>query len=166
MRLLLLTAFGLGLVRFAPGTVTSLAVAAGALAAAGRISHVALNIALAAVAAGFSLACVAFGRWGEARFKARDPSAIVADEVVGQCLALLLLPWKSAGEEGAWRWNAAVALTAFIAFRAFDILKPPPIAQSQRLSAGWGILADDVLAGLGALAAAQVIARYLLPLAI
>ncbi|MBE3070340.1 MAG: phosphatidylglycerophosphatase A, partial [Planctomycetes bacterium] len=45
------------------------------------------------------------------------------------------------------------AALAFVWFRLFDILKPPPIRQLERLPAGWGIMADDVAAGLAALVA-------------
>ncbi len=66
-----------------------------------------------------------------------DPQEIVIDEFVGQWLALLAAPmlW--------WYW-----LAAFIMFRIFDIWKPSIIGRSQDLPGGWGIMADDVLAGL------------------
>ncbi len=66
-----------------------------------------------------------------------DPPSIVIDEVAGMMLALALLPvaWKT-------------YLLAFILFRLLDILKPPPLRQVQRLPGSWGIVLDDLLAGL------------------
>jgi len=66
-----------------------------------------------------------------------DPSIVVIDEIVGMWIALLLLP----------KTIVAVAI-AFVAFRIFDIVKPPPAAQLERLPNGWGIMLDDVIAGI------------------
>ncbi len=66
-----------------------------------------------------------------------DPSIVTIDELVGQWLALVALP------EGVW----PVAF-AFLFFRFFDIAKPGPVDALQRLPGGWGIMLDDVLAGL------------------
>jgi len=75
-----------------------------------------------------------------------DPGHVVIDEVAGQLVALIAIPadWK----------HAAISL---VLFRVFDILKPPPIRQLERLPAGTGIMLDDVAAGLFALAIAHVI---------
>lgn len=67
----------------------------------------------------------------------KDPSAVVVDELAGQWLALLALPATP----------LAVAL-AFVLFRVFDIAKPGPVDRAQQLPGGWGIMADDLLAGL------------------
>jgi phosphatidylglycerophosphatase A len=56
-----------------------------------------------------------------------------------------------------------LAITAFVMFRAFDIAKPPPARGWQRMTGGWGILIDDVIAGVYALIATQVVARIALP---
>lgn len=68
---------------------------------------------------------------------AADPSIIVIDEIVGMWISLLFLP-KS--------WTALAI--AFIAFRFFDIIKPYPAARLERLPNGWGIMLDDVAAGI------------------
>ena len=75
-----------------------------------------------------------------------DPGHIVIDEVAGQLFALIAIPadWK----------HAAIAL---ILFRLFDIFKPPPIRQLERLPSGTGIMLDDVAAGLFALAIGHLI---------
>ena len=99
-----------------------------------------------------------FGAWAEVHFGKKDPRQVVADETAGQCVALLALPWG-----GDWSENLVLAATAFVTFRLFDIVKPPPINRIQRLGGGWGILVDDLLAGLYALAATQLLARLIWP---
>jgi phosphatidylglycerophosphatase A len=66
-----------------------------------------------------------------------DPSIVVIDEIVGMWTSLLFLPS-----------TLTVFISAFIAFRLFDIVKPPPVRQLERLSGGWGIMLDDVMAGI------------------
>ena len=66
-----------------------------------------------------------------------DPSEVVIDEVVGMGISLFMLPH-----------SLGLYLLAFILFRVFDILKPSFIYHIQNLSGGWGIMLDDVLAGL------------------
>jgi phosphatidylglycerophosphatase A len=70
----------------------------------------------------------------------KDPQFVVIDEVAGQLVTLIAVPlaWKS-------------FLAAFILFRAFDILKPPPVRQLEALPEGTGIVLDDLAAGLYAL---------------
>jgi phosphatidylglycerophosphatase A len=79
----------------------------------------------------------------------KDPSFVVIDEVAGQLIALIAAPitWKS-------------LLAAFILFRAFDILKPPPVRQLERLPQGTGIMVDDVGAGLYALVIMQLLFHF------
>jgi len=78
-----------------------------------------------------------------------DPSEVVIDEVAGQLIALLWAPL---------RWPYILA--AFILFRAFDIIKPPPIRQLEDLHGGLGIMMDDVGAGLMALAVLRIALHY------
>jgi len=67
-----------------------------------------------------------------------DPSKIVIDEVAG-CMASVMLVPKS-----IWLW-----LIAFISFRAYDILKLPPAkAAENKLPGGWGVMLDDIIAGI------------------
>jgi phosphatidylglycerophosphatase A len=75
-----------------------------------------------------------------------DPGHVVIDEVAGQLFALIAIP-------ADWQ-HAALAL---VLFRCFDILKPPPIRQLERLPGGTGIMLDDVAAGLLALAVGHLI---------
>ena len=79
-----------------------------------------------------------------------DPSEVVIDEAVGMGISLFMLPH-----------NLDLYLIAFILFRFFDILKPSFIYQVQNLPGGWGIMLDDVLAGLFTLAIVSGIASIL-----
>lgn len=131
---LLATWFGCGLSPRAPGTVGSL----GALPVAALI-HATLGPLALALAA---LLAFAIGLWASARYAAadddKDPSAVVIDEVAGQWLTLAAVPL-------AWPWYAA----GFVLFRLFDILKPWPVSWAdRRLPGAWGIMVDDMLAGL------------------
>lgn len=160
---LLLTVFGLGRLRPAPGTWGSLppVVLAWGLATFVGIDHAwMITLSLVLMAVLFSIVCVRFGRFAEREFGQKDPREVVADETAGQSIALLLLPWHG---EHAMAWNALVAGVAFASFRLFDIVKPPPVHQVQRLPAGWGILFDDLLAGVYALVVAQVVTRLIIP---
>lgn len=83
----------------------------------------------------------------------KDPQIVVIDEVAGQLVTLIAAPiaWQS-------------LLLGFILFRAFDIVKPPPVRQLERLPEGVGIVVDDVGAGLYALAVMQIVLHFgLLP---
>lgn len=80
-----------------------------------------------------------------------DPGPVVIDEVMGQCVTLVAAPFS-------WK----VALAGFFLFRAFDIVKPPPARQLERAHGGWGIMLDDLAAGVYAAAAVQF-AVWLLP---
>lgn len=66
-----------------------------------------------------------------------DPSRVVVDEVVGFWIALFAVP-KS----------LALVAIGFVLFRVFDIWKPFPIRKIETLPQGWGIMADDILAGI------------------
>ena len=77
----------------------------------------------------------------------KDPQFVVIDEVAGQLVALIAVPlaWKS-------------FLAGFILFRAFDIVKPPPVRQLEAIPDGAGIVLDDIAAGLYALVAVHLFA--------
>ena len=150
MRLLLVTAGGLGLLRPAPGTWGSLppAVAAAVLAGLGGAG---LTITLVALLVAGILVSLLLAPWYERHFGGHDPSQVVCDEIAGMSLCLLLLPWPPLAQQNPW-WSVLLAGIALVLFRGFDIAKPPPIEQSQRLPGGWGVLVDDLLAGLAAAA--------------
>jgi phosphatidylglycerophosphatase A len=79
----------------------------------------------------------------------KDPQFVVIDEVAGQLVALIAVPltWKS-------------FLAGFILFRAFDIVKPPPVRQLEALPEGTGIVLDDVAAGLYALGCMHLLLHF------
>ena len=160
LRPALLTVFGLGHLRPAPGTWGSAAAVCFCMGMLwSGMSPQAITVAMLVLVVVFGAVCVALGRWSETHYGKSDPSEVVADEVAGQALALMFLPWHAPGD--GTLWNLAMAGTAFAAFRFFDILKPPPINQIQRAPAGWGILLDDLLAGAAALAVVQLVFRVL-----
>jgi phosphatidylglycerophosphatase A len=75
-----------------------------------------------------------------------DPGFVVIDEVIGQWIALL-------GSPADWRHG----LIALVLFRLLDITKPFPVRRFERLPGGWGIIFDDVAAGLYALGVASLL---------
>jgi phosphatidylglycerophosphatase A len=75
-----------------------------------------------------------------------DPQHAVVDEAAGQMLALIAVPLS---------WTSLLA--AFILFRGFDIVKPPPLRRLEQLPHGTGVMLDDVGAGLYALAAVHLL---------
>ncbi|MBN1279246.1 MAG: phosphatidylglycerophosphatase A [Chlorobium sp.] len=128
---LLATCFGLGYTPLAPGTVVS-AAAVLCYCFIPAIQDLRLLIPLVCVvtAAGIWSGQIMEKRHGE------DPSIVTIDELVGQWIALAAMPA-----------TLPVLLLAFVSFRFFDIAKPGPIDRVQRLNGGWGIMADDLLAG-------------------
>jgi phosphatidylglycerophosphatase A len=133
------TFFGAGLGKPGPGTWGSVAaMLLWALAAwAFHPGVIAMQLILfagivLAVAAGVPAATLVARESGR-----KDPGFVVVDEVAGQWIALLGAPqdWKH-------------GLIALVLFRIFDILKPFPVRQLERLPEGWGIVFDDVAAGL------------------
>ena len=79
----------------------------------------------------------------------KDPQVVVIDEVAGQLIALIAVPLS---------WQTFLA--GFILFRAFDIVKPPPVRQLERLPEGTGIVLDDLAAGLYALAVIHLLLHF------
>jgi len=78
-----------------------------------------------------------------------DPSHIVIDEVAGQLVTYIACPIG---------WQALLA--GFILFRAFDIVKPPPVRSLEKLPEGTGIMVDDLGAGVYALIVLQVLLHF------
>ncbi len=162
MRRLLITAFGLGSLPLAPGTWGSLGAVVLYLVAWCVLHHrpaggAWLNAALAAAILAASIATVALGPWTEHAFGEKDPSACVSDELAGQWAALLFVP--AGASTGPMLLTAA---TQFVLFRVLDVWKPPPARRIERLPHGWGVLLDDLVAGLYANLIGQALFRYLL----
>ena len=129
------TWFGCGYAPVAPGTAGSAAAVAIGMLFAASPGWKAWHFALLAAAL-LPLSIWAAGVTARAYGK-KDPGLVVVDEVVGQWFALAgasTLNWKS-------------YLGAFVLFRLLDVWKPPPARRLERLPAGTGIVADDVMAG-------------------
>ncbi len=95
---------------------------------------------------------LAAGIWAadgaERIFETEDDGRIVIDEVVGQLVTLAPLLLLRGAELGTGVWIALV-VTGFVAFRCFDIWKPPPVAWAERsFAGGTGVMLDDVVAGV------------------
>jgi len=139
---LVATGLGAGLLPRAPGTWGSL-LAIGLSEALHGAAGVPGVAALAAVASAVGVA--ASGRVASLRGR-KDPSEVVIDEVAGQALALALLHAAlPAAASTPLRWG--LVAVAFGLFRLFDVAKPGWIDRLQALPGGWGVMADDLLAG-------------------
>lgn len=148
---LAVTTFGVGYLPFAPGTYGSI-VGVGIYLLFGRFESgfSATNLTQAQISAWihvfnliiFLLFCL-LGIWAANRatilFKKKDPQEAVVDEVIGQIIVFLFVPFAI-----SW-W---LVLAGFLLFRLFDIWKPYPIDSLQNLPAGIGVCADDILAGV------------------
>ena len=130
------TFFYIGYVPKGPGTAGSL----GALAIAWGL-HAYLGISGACLAL-FGVLLIAPAIWAAGRMAkdtgSKDPQIVVIDEVVGLWIALA----------GASTLNAKSWIAAFALFRLFDIWKPPPVRQLERIPGGAGIVLDDAMAGI------------------
>jgi phosphatidylglycerophosphatase A len=159
---LALATCGVGLIPVAPGTwgsavgvvlylglgrvaerVFDYAVARGLDLAPQQFPAVLTTVLLAAI-----LLVALVGTWAATRAEKmlgkKDPGAVVVDEVAGQLIAFLFVPWQT-----TWTWTV---VAGFVAFRVFDIWKPYPIRRLEGLGGGLGIMADDMLAGFYAAA--------------
>jgi phosphatidylglycerophosphatase A len=150
MKKLLASCFGLGRLPVAPGTWGSLPPAAVfAVMWHFGASPILISVIMAALALAGSAVCVICA---PAVIKATgntDPRAVVADEFAGQALTFLVIPLLATGTISTKQiWLTTVL--GFLLFRLFDIVKPWPIRKAEKLPEGWGILADDLLAGVNA----------------
>jgi phosphatidylglycerophosphatase A len=132
------TVFGIGYVPFASGTVMS-------------VIAVPFAILIARAGGGWaiigaSLVAFAIGVWATGDYVRttgqHDPSECVIDELAGQWLACAGISL------GLGPGSAAEFALAFLLFRLLDILKPWPISAAERLPGGWGVMTDDMVAGL------------------
>jgi phosphatidylglycerophosphatase A len=138
---LIATWFGCGYAPVAPGTAGSLAalIIAIALYYFGGFGRGTLLVLTAIL--------LAPGVWSAGvvakETNITDPHIVVVDEVIGQ--------WITLAGTATFNWKSWLA--AFVLFRLLDVWKPTPARQLESLPGGWGIVADDVMAGLyGALA--------------
>jgi phosphatidylglycerophosphatase A len=142
---LLSLGFGSGLAPFAPGTFGTLA----AIPIYLLVAQLALPYYLAIVLLAFAVGVYLCGYTSTA-LGVHDHSAIVWDEFVGYWITMIAAP-------PAWQWIVA----GFVLFRVFDIVKPWPVKIADvKMTGGFGIMFDDVLAGIYALGCLQL-ALYL-----
>jgi len=148
---LAMVSFGfLGCSPFAPGTVGTLR----AVLVAWLLSplpYYPVWIAIACVA--LYAITLPLGPWAERYAGKKDPGIFVVDEVIGY---LITVAWMQAP-------SPLALAVAFFVFRFFDIVKPPPARQLERVGGGHGILLDDVAAGFLGLIFVMVPARLLFP---
>jgi phosphatidylglycerophosphatase A len=168
LALLIATACGLGYLPKAPGTWGSvggvaLITAVGMAVAMIPFGDFLLDYDPRVHLAVFLATCV-IGVWSASRaarfWDTHDPQRVVIDEVSGQYLTIMVgcgvpffVPHRAiqASLLGNVTWHSALhwkyLLLGFILFRAFDIWKPFPARQAESLPGGWGIMADDWIAG-------------------
>lgn len=94
------------------------------------------------MAAFFTIALILGSVWvahrAEQQLNAKDPGCIVIDEIAGMCVTMLFVPL-----------TLTTGAAGFFLFRLFDIIKPPPARQMETiLKGGWGVVMDDVVAGV------------------
>jgi phosphatidylglycerophosphatase A len=146
------TGFGAGFAPKAPGTF-------GALEGAG-LFLLTLALPLSSqqrfiLLVGLNLLIFFAGVWASKRTceisKLEDPSQVVVDEISGQLIALTPL---------AFGWSTGLVILGFILFRLFDITKPYPIRKLEHLPNGFGVMLDDVLAGIFAAVIISLVSAF------
>lgn len=140
----LTTGFFSGYSPFAPGTMGALVAVVMWVVASIWLDYCTLLAATAICIVLFTLASIApINRlekvWGE------DPSRVVVDEMVGVWICLLLVP-QDACLFSTRYW--IYVLLAFALFRLFDIWKPLGVRKMESIGGGWGVMMDDILAGV------------------
>ncbi len=159
MRRLVASCFGLGWLPIAPGTWGSLppVVVFSVMLHFGVPGLVNAAVMGVFVLAG-SVACVTCVPAVSALVGKIDPGEVVMDEVAGQAVTFLVIPLLLPADLSL-KQCCLVAGGGFLLFRIFDIVKPWPISRLESLPAGWGVLADDLLAGVFAAIALYICIR-------
>lgn len=164
----LITGLGSGYAPVASGTFGSavavvIALGVWAAAKAWGVCPCGLDVAWVVMSLLALAGCVLWGPWAAQYFAGRcrkpgDPGQVVLDEWAGQWVALVALPL------GDWKSTLIVMAVQFFLFRLFDVLKPPPGRQFEKLPGGWGIALDDIIAGIYANLVGQIIFRWCYPI--
>jgi phosphatidylglycerophosphatase A len=142
------TVLGIGRIPFAPGTFGSIP----GLLLALWLHHLGVPwwSELLVIAVVFAI-----GTWAadvaERHYQLTDPGLVVVDEVLGMLVTVALIPV-----------NATGAVVGFVLFRIFDIIKPFPARNFERLPGGLGIMSDDLMAGIWGQVAMRIL-LWLLP---
>ncbi|HEY3190577.1 MAG TPA: phosphatidylglycerophosphatase A [Solirubrobacteraceae bacterium] len=144
LAVLIATVFGVGHAPLAPGTVASVV----------TVMFLGLVPFSRAGLVAFLVVVVAVGTWAahvaERVIGGKDPGAIVIDEVAGMTLSVVAFPL-----------TPEVLAAGLALFRVFDVLKPPPARESQRITGGVGVMIDDLIAGFYALVIIALMRRLL-----
>ncbi|MDR0723784.1 MAG: phosphatidylglycerophosphatase A [Endomicrobium sp.] len=149
------TMFGFGMSPVAPGTVGSLATIPLAFVIAYFYSWVGIVVALVIV---FIIGTIAVKE--VLKYTSHDPSFIVIDETVGQLISFAFVADSLTGRNDPHVW--LVYAVGFALFRVFDISKPWPVGcADKQIENEWGVLRDDVFAGLYAAVLLYIMVNYL-----
>jgi undecaprenyl-diphosphatase len=160
MKRLIASCFGLGWLPLAPGSWGSLPpVIIFASMCYFCAPGVLISVVMAALALAGSYLCVRFTPAVIAASGKNDPPEVVLDEVAGQAITLLAVPFLAPVAISASQFLITVA-AGFLLFRAFDTIKPWPARKFEKFPAGWGVLADDLMAGVYAGIALLVCIRF------
>jgi len=124
---------------FAPGTAGSLVGLLAFLCFRGLSGPLWFSIAAVTFVLGVPLSSYAEKLWG------KDSPRIVIDEIVGLWVAISITDGSGPS-----------IFVGFLLFRLFDVVKPPPAGASQSLPGGWGVMADDLIAGVYAGVATRI----------
>lgn len=143
---LIATFFYVGYFPYAPGTLGTLAAVPLYYIVSGLPYY--LYIAFTVLFIALSVWSAGIAEW---IYQEKDPGYIVADEVSGYLVTMTLVPLTLTN-----------VVIGFFLFRLFDIVKPPPSRQAERLKGGLGVVMDDVVAGVYANILLQIISRLLL----
>ncbi len=146
MKRFLVTGLGTGYLPIAPGTWGSAVVGVIFVVVAlltGDSPYI-LPAVLLGIAILSSVVCIALGPFTEETFGRKDPGACTIDEWAGQAVTYLGATFCCSS---LVRILVAGGL-GFVVFRVFDILKPPPARAMESLKHGWGVLCDDLVAGV------------------
>ena len=155
--------FGLGWLPIAPGTWGSLPpMVIFTLLCHLSASTIVTAIIMAVIILAASIVCVKFAPSIIKETGKNDPGEVVVDEAAGQTLTFLVVILFNV-ENFSTGQICTTALLGFLLFRIFDISKPWPIRKLEKLPEGWGILADDLFAGVYAGIVFLIFTVYLYP---
>lgn len=142
---LISTSLGIGYIGKGAGTVAAVVTAfCWYMLQAGEISNISMQW-------GITLLFVVLGTWSASEVEknwGKDNQKVVIDEVAGMCISLLMLPP-----------SLPYIAAGLVLFRFFDIAKPLYIRKAERLPGGWGVMLDDILAGVYANLLLQIVFR-------
>ncbi|HLM24961.1 MAG TPA: phosphatidylglycerophosphatase A [Pyrinomonadaceae bacterium] len=144
---LAIATWGVGYLPLMPGTFGSL-VGVGIFL---LLSRTAVGLIVSILAITFA------GIWAGSRTeeltRKKDPGKVVVDEVAGQLIATLPLAFFT-------QWSIAAVMVSFVLFRFFDIVKPYPANRFEEFKGGFGIMCDDLVAGVYAAVLVSIFVRF------